>query len=176
LYEGGIASPLLISWPARVGGVGRSPDSWVDEAAHVTDLSATILDLAGVSPPRESMAGESLAPLLEGRPWDRGPIFWEHEGWRAVRDGDLKAVAPFGGDWKLYDLAADRTERRDLAGERPADLARLASLHDDWAVRVGVQPWPWVLPFVRHAAYGVAGVAVLVLVGLLVLWRRLRRS
>jgi arylsulfatase len=185
LYEGGIASPLLISLPTRTGGVGRPLDSWVDQAAHVTDLSATILDMAGATPLPEAMAGESLVPLLEGRPWDRSPIFspifWEHEGWRAVRDGDLKAVAPFGGlfggNWELYDLASDRTERHDLAGERRADLVRLTALHDAWAERVGVQSWPWVLPFARQAAYGVASVGVLVLVvGLLLLWRRLSRS
>jgi arylsulfatase len=181
LYEGGIASPLLISLPTRTGGVGRPLDSWVDQAAHVTDLSATILDMAGATPLPEAMAGESLVPLLEGRPWDRSPIFWEHEGWRAVREGDLKAVAPFGGlsggNWELYDLASDRTERHDLAGERRADLVRLTALHDAWAERVGVQSWPWVLPFARQAAYGVASVGVLVLVvGLLLLWRRLSRS
>lgn len=190
LYEGGIASPLLISLPTRTGtdGVAVPLDRWLDKPAHVTDLSATILELAGASAPPEEMAGESLVPLVEGRPWDRNPIFWEHEGWRAVRDGDLKAVAPFGGvlgglfggpfrqDWELYDLGVDRTEQHDLAGERPADLARLVALHDAWAERVGVQPWPWVLPFARRVAYGVAGAGTFVLgIGVLLLWRRLSR-
>lgn len=177
LYEGGIASPLLISVPTGAGTAGRPLNSWIDAAAHVTDLSATILAMAGVSPPPETIAGESLVALLEGRPWKRSPIFWEHEGWRAVRDGDLKAVAPFRGDWELYDLAADRTEQHDLAGERPADLARLSALHDAFAERVGVQPWPWVLPFARRVAYGVAIVCVLVLIGgVLALRRRRGRS
>jgi arylsulfatase len=162
LYEGGIASPLLVRWPV---GLDAARGSWVHAPAHVTDLAATILELAGLSAPEE-LEGESFAPLLSGGTRTRGPVFWEHEGWAAVRDGDWKAVRPFRGEWELYDLAADRTELHDLAGERPEELARLVKSWDDWADRVGVQPWPWAVPVFVRAAWAV-GAAALVAVALL---------
>ena len=158
LREGGIASPLIVRWPA---GLRRPPGTWVRELADVTDLAPTILELAGLdaTPPLD---GESLAPLLRGGTRTRRPIFWEHEGWAAVRDGDRKAVRPFLGDWELYDLANDRTELRDLAGERPDELARLVGLWEKWAEQVGVQPWPWVLPIATRAIV-VCGLLVIAL-------------
>jgi arylsulfatase len=172
LYEGGIASPLLLAWP---GGLTPPPGAWLDAPAHVTDLAATILELAGASVPAQ-LDGESLVPLLRGRPRPRAPIPWEHEGWRAMRDGDQKAVAPPGERWQLYDLAADRTEQHDLAAERPGEVARLAALHDAWARQVGVRPWPWVLPIVRRAALGAAVVGLLLLLGGGYAWWRRRRA
>jgi arylsulfatase len=53
-------------------------------------------------------------------------LWWQHEGNRALRDGDLKIVASGKeSSWELYDLAKDRAETQDLAKERPADLERL---------------------------------------------------
>lgn len=168
LLEGGIASPLVVRWQA---GLARAPGSWLRSPAHVTDIAATLLELAGLAPDA-GVEGESLAPLLAGGQRERSAMFWEHEGWRAVREGDLKLVTPWGGlrdepHWQLYDLAADRTESRDLAAQRPEDVARLAALWDEWARRVGVQRWPWVLPTARRI--GLAALAVSVLVVALVL-------
>jgi len=158
LLEGGIASPLIVRWPE---GLRRAPGGWARGPAHVTDLAATFLDLAGVAAP-DDLDGQSLAPILSGGRRGRGPMFWEHEGWRAVREADLKAVRPFLGAWALYDLAEDRSELEDLAGERPEDLARLTAAWDAWAEQAGVRAWPWVLPiFVRAAT--VAGLALLLL-------------
>jgi arylsulfatase len=169
LLEGGIASPLIVRWPA---GLARPAGSWVREPAHVVDLVPTILELAGVGSAAE-LDGESLAPLLAGGTRSRGPLFWEHEGWRAVRDGDLKLVARWPGlrgepRWQLYDLAADRTELHDLAAERPADVTRLAALWEVWAQRAGVRPWPWVLPAARKA--GLAALCLSILLLALLLW------
>ena len=47
----------------------------------------------------------------------------------------MKLVSDWGRPWALYDLAADRTELRDLAPLQPAQAARLAQLWDDWAAR-----------------------------------------
>ncbi|MGH0033991.1 MAG: sulfatase-like hydrolase/transferase [Myxococcota bacterium] len=175
LLEGGIASPLIVRWPE---GLAVPTGSWVREPAHVTDIPVTILDLAGVPAPR-GLEGQSLAPVLAGRTRERRPMFWEHEGWAAVRDGDLKAVRPFRGDWSLYDLASDRSELKDLADARPDDLARLVAAWEVWAEGVGVQGWPWAVPVYRRAAL-VLGALALLLVGLLaggavLVVRRLRR-
>jgi arylsulfatase len=77
-----------------------------------------------------------------GQPLHRPqPLCWEHEGNRAVRAGDLKLVSKLGLPWELYDLAADRTEQRDLAAERPAAVAPLVALYEAWAARAFVEPW-----------------------------------
>ncbi len=89
-----------------------------------------------------------MTPIFEGeqRP-GHDAIFWEHEGNRAVRQGDWKIVARYGreesrdGEWELYDLEADRTDMNNLAEANPDKVAELAGLYDEWAKRAGVVPW-----------------------------------
>jgi hypothetical protein len=51
--------------------------------------------------------------------------------YRVYRDGALKLVETSTGERWLYDLAADPAETRDVAAERPADLAAVtARLHE----------------------------------------------
>jgi arylsulfatase len=93
--------------------------------------------------PRE---GRSLVPALHGEPAsDRAlvrTLFFEHEGNRAVRDGDWKLVALHGGPWELYDLAADRTELHDLAARQPERVQELAAKWEAWAERCHVKRKP----------------------------------
>ena len=72
----------------------------------------------------QPMEGVSLRPAFLGRSLRRTqPLFWEHEGNRAVRSGNWKLVSTYPDDWELYDLAADRVERNNLAARRP-DIVR----------------------------------------------------
>jgi arylsulfatase len=111
---------------------------------------ATCVELAGATYPNElsgrpilPMEGVSLAPALEGKPLGREqPIFWEHEGNRALREGEWKIVSKHPGEWELYNIAADRTEQHDLAASQPDRVRELAAKWESWASRVGVQPWP----------------------------------
>jgi arylsulfatase A-like enzyme len=148
VHEGGISTPLVAHWPAGIPQARRN--ALEPQPAHLIDLMATCIDLAGADYPREiegraiqPLEGASLLPALAGRPLNRTqPLFWEHEGNRAVRAGDWKLVAKQRGDWELYDLAADRTEMHDLARERPEQVKQLAEQWQAWADRVGVEPWP----------------------------------
>ncbi|MFO0930792.1 MAG: hypothetical protein U0736_27800 [Gemmataceae bacterium] len=56
---------------------------------------ATLVELAGAAYPKDAtpLEGKSLVPAFADRPIDRDALFWEHEGNRAVRVGDWKAVA-----------------------------------------------------------------------------------
>jgi arylsulfatase len=66
-------------------------------------------------------------------------LWWEHEGNRAIRVGDWKLVAAKDRPWELYDLAGDRTETHDLAGEQPERVrefvGRWQRMHDEFAAR-----------------------------------------
>src|SRR3546814_14159436 len=105
-----------------------SSDLLVREPGHLIDVMPTLVELAGATYPKSfnghailPMEGRSMAPAFRGEALTRGkPIFWEHEGNRAVRDGKWKLVAGFQQPWQLFDMAADRTEMHDLAAKEPA--------------------------------------------------------
>ncbi len=144
IHEGGISTPLLAQLPAslRAQGIVHSP-------CHVTDILPTILEAAGAHFPSELGGhtlqrpdGESLMPLLSGKPWLRQqPLFWEHEGNSAARVGNLKLVRRFNQPWELYDMETDRTELHDLAAGNAPLLRRLESQYNRWADSVGVIDW-----------------------------------
>lgn len=137
VHEGGISTPFVVHWPGRIPG-GRI----IHEPAHLIDIATTCFDASGV-PPQSGLEGESLLRALEGASWSRSePLVWEHEGNRAVRQGQWKLVREFPGDWELYDLFADRTELINLAGNHPKKVSELAGVYADWAARCGVLPWP----------------------------------
>ena len=144
--EGGIATPLIAHWPkgipaARNGQLAHQP-------GHVIDIMATCLDVAGATYPNlfdgkaiTPLQGVSLRPAFVGRELARkDPLFWEHEGNRAVRDCQWKLVALEGQPWRLFDLAADRTEQNDLASSQADRVRTLAEKWEQYAARANVLP------------------------------------
>jgi arylsulfatase A-like enzyme len=142
LSEGGIRTPLILSGKGVSGG-GRISNAMT----HVTDIPATILAAAGVSPPTEfegktviPVQGKSLAPILRGeRSVVRGEndwLGWELFGNRAVREGDwklLRLCSPAGtGGWQLYNLKDDPGETRDVASEHPDILKTLQGRWEEY--------------------------------------------
>jgi len=104
----------------------------------------TCVELAGAETTRTE--GVSLVPALRGAALKRDkPIFFEHEGNRAVRDGKWKLVAKTEkGKWELYDLEADRSEMNDLSAEDPQRVAAMAKQWQEWAQESQVLPLnPW---------------------------------
>jgi choline-sulfatase len=125
LYDSTIRVPLIVKLPGSVG-AGRRVASPVQ---HI-DLAPTVLDWLSVTRPK-ALRGQSLRPLLEGRP-SRGDagVYSEafygryHFGWSelyALTDARyrfIKAPKP-----EVYDLAQDPGETRNLAGDRPQVVA-----------------------------------------------------
>ena len=148
-HEGGISTPFIMSWPAKIHepGIVHSP-------VHLIDIMPTCLDAAGARHPVERAGhqsippeGESMLPAIERGDWAREqPIFWEHEGSRAVRQGQWKLVSAIGGDWELYDMERDRTELSDLHDRNLSKVRELERLYNEWAERCGVLPWPVINP------------------------------
>jgi arylsulfatase len=79
---------------------------------------------------------------LNGKAVNRGALFWEHEGNRAVRLENWKMVAGAGERWQLYDIATDRAEMHNVAAGHPEKVTELTTLYHAWAARCGVEPWP----------------------------------
>jgi len=146
VHEGGISTPLIAHWPAGIKGTNR----WFKTPAHLIDLMATAVDLGKAEYPKQKdgkkiipMEGVSLRPAFEGSKLERGkPIYWEHEGNRAVRDGKWKLVAKgVKSAWELYDMEADRTEMHDLAAKNPELTAKMAAQYESWAKERSIVPF-----------------------------------
>ncbi len=128
-HEGGISTPLIMSWSKKITAKGkfrRSP-------GHVIDIVPTILEVAGAQPtidapaaPGKSLVANFAADNPEHIESDR-PLWWFHDGHKAIRSGKWKAVAPVGEPWELYNLAVDRQESTDLAIPHGAKLHELVA-------------------------------------------------
>ncbi|MCK4291883.1 MAG: arylsulfatase [Planctomycetes bacterium] len=145
VHEGGISTPLIAHWPARIMAQGELRH----QSGHLIDIMATCVGVAGAKYPSQykgnkiiPMEGRSLVPAFDNKTIEREAIYWEHEGNRAVRKGKWKLVSRHPGGWELYDMEADRTELNNLAGENPQKIAELKAMYETWAKRAGVQPWP----------------------------------
>ena len=147
VHEGGIASPLIAHWPARI----TVRNELTHQPAHLIDIMATCVEVAGAEYPAEfngnkitPLEGKSLLPVLEGgQRAGHDALYWEHEGNRAVREGNWKLVSQFSNRnrWELYDLEADRTETKNLVSDQSAKAEELIALYDNWAARAQVVPW-----------------------------------
>lgn len=147
-HEGGISTPLIAHWPK---GIANDQLNQLNSTpSHLIDIMATCVELAGANYPKEyrghaiqALEGVSLAPAFSGQSVVRSkPIFWEHEGNRAIRIDEWKLVSKHPGGWELYNIVDDRTELNDLAAQHPDRVKDMAEQWDAWSVRVGVRPWP----------------------------------
>lgn len=147
-HEGGIATPLIVHYPAGI----KNTNSITDQIGHVTDLMATCIELSGAKYPKRlngntirTLDGMSLVPAMTGQSYDRGYVFWEHESNRALRYGKWKLVSrgftengPL--DWELYDMEQDRTELHNLANEHAELVKSLSEKWEGWAKANYVYP------------------------------------
>lgn len=144
IAEGGIRAPLIVSGPA-VAANGRSK-----QVAQITDLPATLYELAGINPQTASLFDGKLLP--EGRSLVRNwqdldlvesrTFAMELFGHRAVVSDNWKATnmrSPLGnGKWELYDLKEDPSEMNNLAERYPEKLQELVAFYDVYQSRAGV--------------------------------------
>ena len=144
VHEGGIATPLVVHWPNRI----KRSEKKQHAVGHVIDIMPTCLEAAGASYPEsfrghevKPLDGKSLIPVLTTEKSTPRTLFWEHEGNRAVRDGNWKMVCRHSYDWELYDMKGDRTETSNLAKQHPEIIERLREKYDQWAAASDVEDW-----------------------------------
>ncbi len=153
VHEGGIATPLILHWPAARLASGAI----VAQAFQLVDLVPTVIEATGACYPPPSIAweltkleGRSMLPAVRGAAVDPVPLFWEHTGNAAIRLGRWKLVREYPSAWELYDLETDRTELNDLAAVHPEIVADLSARWQEWMNRVGVLPWETTLRIYRE--------------------------
>lgn len=143
-WEGGMRVPTIAWWPGRVP-AGTSSDS----IAGMIDILPTFSALAGAPlAPGRKLDGVDLGPALFGRDGDgdQRREFFYYRGLQleAVRQGNWKlriatdGAAGEAGRARLYDLAADPGESRDLSSEHAAVVARLKSKMDEMGGDLGL--------------------------------------
>jgi arylsulfatase len=148
-HAGGHQVPFIVHGPVP-GGAGELRRPY----QYVTDLLPTLLELCGLEHPAATgtrpvrpMHGTSFVPVLADpdHPSTHPEQYTEMIGHRGYRLGGWEAVTlhqpltPFDdGEWELYDMAADPTQVRDLAGEHPEVLADLVARWEEaaWANQV----------------------------------------
>ena len=115
--EGGVRVPFLVKWPGRI-----QPGTEYDFPISTLDLLPTFFSAAGGnSEGIEGLDGVDLLPYLNGSISDRPhrTLYWKVETRAAIREMDWKLIRMADRPAELYNLADDRSERRDLAGKFP---------------------------------------------------------
>jgi arylsulfatase A-like enzyme len=141
-YEGGVSDILLVSWPQGIDASGGVRDQYV----HAVDVVPTTYDMLGIEPPavlkgypQSAIEGESFAPSFsDPSAAGRETQFYSmlgmrslyHQGWLAnTLHPPISGWGKFHLDeWELYNLAEDRSQIHNLAGEHPEKLEELKGL------------------------------------------------
>lgn len=145
LYEGGVRTPFIVSWPGKI-----APGRTTDILTVSVDIFPTVLGLAGFNTPTEEVIdGVDLSDFLfyNQRP-ERGALFWHYPHYHtegavphsAVRKGDWKYIVDYENQSEeLYNLNDDIGERVNLVSDYTEKAWELRQLLDDWLFEVGAQ-------------------------------------
>jgi len=141
--DGGVRTPIMVRWPGHVQPGTRQA------LASSLDLAPTILAATGIRP-KMTLPGLDLVALATqppDTPGTRETIYGEifaHDvvdidrpsaslKYRWLRHGSWKLIAPSRSTSpRLFNLADDPHETRDMAGTEPDRTVRLKRLLNDW--------------------------------------------
>lgn len=132
LWEGGIRIPAILRLPGVIPANDASAMPGI-----AMDLTATMLEVAGLSGATAALDGVNLIPLLrDEQPPPSRQLFWRANLYdfgkqRAVRDGQWKYIE-HGNTQFLFDLDADVGERNNLFFEHIDIVNRLRADLDAW--------------------------------------------
>lgn len=153
-HLGGIRVPLIISYP---DGIEKSQNGGIREQfGFITDISATIYDILGITPPevfdgvkQMDMHGVSLLESFNNpdskskRTTQYFELFGNrglyHEGW-FIGSNHTKGEDFSKDTWNLYDLNKDYSQLHDISEENPEKLEELLKIWSEQAELYGVNP------------------------------------
>ncbi len=140
LYEGGIRTPMIVSWPSKIKQGSVSDLPW-----YFPDVLPTLAEIAGSRAP-VSIDGTSVLPTLLGRPQNLSEryLYWEffERGFQqAMRWHDWKVVRQSPGQaLELYDLHNDPCETKNIAVDHPKIIAIMEAYLKN--ARTKSEDWP----------------------------------
>lgn len=130
--EGGVRVPFAVQWKGRL-----SAGKVFEKPVIQLDILPTALAAAGEKiDPAWKLDGVNLLPYLTGEnsgaPHET--LYWRFGNQWAVRHGDWKLVASRidGETPRLFNLAADVGEARDLSADQPEKVNELRAIWDKW--------------------------------------------
>jgi len=138
-FEGGLRSPLIAWWPGVIP-AGQT----THEFLSALEVLPTLAAVAGAAlPSGVTLDGFNMLPVLQGQAKSsRTEMFWDWpSAYRVARVGQYKWVAWTPRDRRgmvpdkeeVFDLAADPSEKNNLAASRPDLLARLKGRFAEWS-------------------------------------------
>ena len=146
IYEGGIRTPLVISWPSKIGSGFES-----ELPVYLGDLYATFEDIAAsakkrhpaTTVDRQHQHSISLLPTLVGQPaqqqrhkfllwewslynpnsrrWRQRRLAIRHHDWKLLRHSDDQP-------WELYNISVDPYESSNVVESEPGVAALLEKM------------------------------------------------
>jgi arylsulfatase len=148
-YEGGVADPMIVSWPSRISARGVRA-----QYTHAIDIVPTIYDCLGMELPETlkgytqfPLEGVSFAGSFDDPAAETGKTsqFYSMGGTRAIWSEGWKAsaISPSAPDawadypsqeWELFDTQVDPSECHDVAAQNPDKLQELIAL---WWTQAG---------------------------------------
>jgi arylsulfatase A-like enzyme len=138
-FEGGVHVPLIVYHPTLI----KDPGSIRSQYVNSSDITPTVYDILGISPPRVikgekelELSGKSFkGSLMNREAAGRDTQYFEtsghraiyHDGWKAV--ADHKKGEPYEKDrWFLFHIDKDFSESTDLAERYPEKLKHLQNM------------------------------------------------
>ncbi|MBI3279887.1 MAG: sulfatase [Acidobacteria bacterium] len=128
VLEGGIRVPFLLQWKSKLRGGAR-----FDQPVIALDVLPTAVAVAGGSA-GSNLDGVDLMPHLTGatRKSPHDLLYWRFGAQSAVRKGDWKLVKIGDAAPRLYNLARDVNESKDVAASEPGKVKELQAAFDAW--------------------------------------------
>ncbi|AMX04177.1 sulfatase [Microbulbifer thermotolerans] len=135
VYEGGFRSPMLMYWPGKI-----TPGSRFKYPVKALDFYPTFAALAGAEIPSEKkLDGKNIWPSIQSGsdPHKDELIFAlrHYTGYSnaAVRRNQWKAVKYGQEKWKLFNIAEDVGEKKDLSKKYPVLLRDMVREMEKWS-------------------------------------------
>jgi arylsulfatase A-like enzyme len=137
--EGGIRVPFMVKWPGHV-----PPGRVYEKPVIALDILPTALAAADIKLPSDAKRdGVNLLPYFNGKKTDEphSTLYWRFGDQMAIRQGDWKLVRydpvvdgmkGTATDAKLYNLASDIGESKDLMKSEPQKAKELQATWDEW--------------------------------------------